>query len=133
MFRAAAWTLGTTAAVVVFDTVQRDDFGIYTSGGNFVAPIAGWYSVFLSIAATTTPPFSILGNVQRNGGRVGYPTSNGVASSPPEAWCSINFNESFSLAAGDTINLTMSGSTAGTGGGTGNDLCVMGMSYLGSG
>jgi hypothetical protein len=133
VYRAAVWTVGTAAATVVFDTVNRDDYGIWTGGGNLVAPIAGWYSVFLNISITTTPTFSGVINVNRNGTRNGYVTSNGVASSPVESWIAFTYNMAYSLAAGDVMTLTINSTVAGTGGGQGLDLCSAGMSYLGSG
>jgi hypothetical protein len=131
VFRNVAWTIGTAAAVVNFDTTVRDDYAIYTSAGVFVAPIAGWYSVFLNIAATYgTPPFWLTGSLYLNGGRVGYPTANGPAG---QNWIALVFSESYSLAAGDQLYFTVAGSVASIGGGTGNDLGAMGMSYLGPG
>jgi hypothetical protein len=135
VYRSAAWTPTASLQKLIWDTAVKNDYGIWTGAGNFSVPIGGWYGFNLNVAATASaPPFTLSMNLQLSATRIGYLATNGLAT-PAEPTAAVGFADTYFANAGDVFFIQLSCALSGgtIAGGTGLDLCHMGIAYLGSG
>jgi hypothetical protein len=113
--RNAAFAVGATAAIV-YDTNQRDPYGLYSSAVGFTAPIAGWYDLFIAVGAASTAAGQLLtGRVNINGTL----TLAGQAQSGAANTMHCVAGGAYYLNAGDVVQPAASSPTAGLVGATG--------------
>jgi hypothetical protein len=98
--RAAAMTLTPTGQTVVWDTVNRDPYGLYSGGGNFTAPVAGVYQMTSQIAAGTN---AINAYVQVTLALSGVSTTQMTVYAPGTSATSVRSEDRYYFNAGDTF------------------------------
>jgi len=70
IYRNAAYNMPTAAAIIAYDAVLRDVYGMSTGASNygFAAPIPGWYLAFAMLQGTCTVANAFIqGSIARNG------------------------------------------------------------------
>jgi hypothetical protein len=125
MNRAGAFTITTANQNVPYDTVGKDDYGMYSAASvGFVAPVAGWYRVGSGHAWNPTAAGHWC-NISVQGAASNCVAASGIQS--PLVIHAITY-----LAASAVINVTLAASASfAMGGGSANNYAYF--DYLGSG
>lgn len=106
VYRSAAFTIGTSATTVVFDTKTYDTgTNFSTTTGLFTAPAAGFYFFTSTIAINQNNIVYWNGNFIKNGSGTGMlQFSSGVIAIQSNP--SLTLTDSLQLATGDTIGIS---------------------------
>jgi len=132
-YRAAAWNLTTTTAVMLYDTVQYDDYGLYnTSTGAITLPVAGVWRADAMVAGNTgTAGQWVQVRMDATGASS---TAYGLQSmGATVVWTIAICWLQKRCAANDTVTILTAASAAMAGRTDGGGNCKMSFAYLGTG